>query len=639
MFSVLWKGGKSLEATWAFAGIAAFLCLLSFFRDRKSAEADHAPNILWIPLALFLAWSVVSFLLSSTQNYGLDEIFRDAASVLLFLWVLRKSHTEGSHVFRERTFIAIFVATILACVFGIVVYALEPVSRFVGTFFDFRFNTDFWPNAFAEYLLLAWPVFAWFALRGATRRSFFVRCLPLGFVLGFLALSYSRGAIIACLGQFILFGVLRMFALHGGEAHRSIRKMRTVGLAAVLVFAIAGSVFLSVNAVRSRFYPVQSVTEKVTFTSVEGDSSITERSAFFGQAWTMAISKPLFGYGPYSFRFVQPRHQDDVLATSDHPHNIFLKLAAERGIVASLLFLLFFVSILLGSWRKLRQAGAADGDHLFITICFVSIAGVLAHNLIDYNLQFVGIALPFWVMLGFLASELPQSRERVTANMKRTAEAIVAALLLLLLFYEGGFLLVSSVGRRAYARGDLDRAQIWYDRSQFAVFSRDLHLSRAQILFRKFLFTEAQIAIDRYLERNSEDPRAWRMQGDIAFGRKDFRYALTSYKYAFVSDRWNDLSSLRGIVMSLSALNEKSMLDARRPEIDATLQKFADAIQMNTHFIALGSNVEEFIAIVNLLSDIYPEEAPRYETMGAAVERHAKEERATLSARPSGYLW
>lgn len=639
VFSVLWKGGKSLEATWAFAGVAAFLCLLSFFRDRSENSEDRIPERLWIPLALFLVWSIASFLFSSTQNYGLDEIFRDAASVLLFFWVLGKSHTEGSQVFRERTFIAILVATLLASVFGIVVYALEPVSRFVGTFFDFRFDTDFWPNAWAEYLLLSWPVFAWLALRGASARSFFLRCVPLGLVFGFLALSYSRGALIACAGQIMLLWVLHVFALNGRGAQQNIRELREIGIAVALVFVIAGSVFLSVNLLRAQFYPVQSVAEKVTFTSAEGDSSITERRAFFSQAWTMATSSPLFGYGPYSFRFVQPRHQDDVLATSDHPHNLFLKLAAERGVAASLLLLYFLGSILLGSWKILRQQGAVNGNRLFLAICFISVAGVLAHNLIDYNLQFVGIALPFWMMLGFLGGELPPSRERIAPRVKRSAEAIIAALLILLLFYEGSFLLVSSVGRRAHARGDIDRALIWYDRSKFAMFSRDLHLSRTQILFRKSLFLEAQTAIDSYFAKNAEDPRAWRMQGDIAFGLKNFRFALSSYEHAFVSDRWNDLSSLRGIIMSLSSLNEKTMLDIRKPDIDATLQKFADAIQENTHFIALGQNVEEFIAIVNVMATMYPEEAPRYEMLGAAVERHAKEERAKLSARPPGYLW
>lgn len=639
VFSVLWKGGKSLEATWMFGGVAALLCLLSFFEERGDVRSDRVPERLWIPLALFFLWSLISFLFSSTQNYGLDEIFRDAASVLLFFWVLRKNHAEGSHVLRERTFIAILVATLLACGFGIVVYALEPVSRFVGTFFDFRFDTDFWPNAFAEYLLLAWPVFAWFALRETTARFFFLRCVPLGLVFGFLFLTYSRGALIACAGQIALLGILHVFSVRGRGAPQNVRSLRDIGLAAALVCAIAGSVFLSVNLLRAQFYPVQSVAEKVTFTSAEGDSSITERRAFFSQAWAVAKQKPLFGYGPYSFRFVQPRYQTEVLATSDHPHNIFLKLAAERGAVAALLFLLFFGNILFSSWKKLRAPGAADGDRLFLAICFVSIAGVLAHNLIDYNLQFVGIALPFWMMLGFLGGELPPSRERIAPRVKRSAEAIVAALLLLLLLYEGMFLVVSSVGRRAHARGDLDRALVWYGRSQFVVFPRDLHLSRTQILFRKQLFTEAQTSIDTYLARNTEDPRAWRMQGDIAFERKDFRFALSSYEHAFVSDRWNDVSSLRGIVTSLSALNEMTMLDTRRPQIDATLQKFAEAIQANTHFIALGQNVEEFIAIVNVMADMYPEEAPRYEMMGAAVERHAKEERATMSARPPGYLW
>ena len=69
------------------------------------------------------------------------------------------------------------------------------------------------------------------------------------------------------------------------------------------------------------------------------------------------------------------------------------------------------------------------------------------------------------------------------------------------------------------------------------------------------------------------------------------------------------------------------------------LQYFVDAFEQNRHFIALGPNVEEFIAVTDLLAGVFPEDAPRYEVLGARVDRKAREERARLSARPPGYLW
>src|SRR3989338_9084682 len=36
--------------------------------------------------------------------------------------------------------------------------------------------------------------------------------------------------------------------------------------------------------------------------------------------------------------------------------------------------------------------------------------GIIAHSMIDYNLQFVSVCLIFWLVLGFLASELNWKR-------------------------------------------------------------------------------------------------------------------------------------------------------------------------------------------------------------------------------------
>ena len=306
-FSILWKGGKSLEATWILAVVAGVVTLVSWWERRKRMTNGQLPvanemqiedrsihPLLWWSLIVFIAWSVLSYIFSSTKNYGFDEILRDVSLVLLFLWIVRQK-THWQLAIGKWQFLDVLVwSTLAACLIGIIVYSLQPVNRFVGTFFDYRFDTDYWPNAFAEYILLAWPLaMLWLVMR-RTRVGWFVGLLVNGFVIGCLLLSYSRGAWIAFSGQVILLGIFSVLSLKKEGEGLVIRAKRIVGpIIVVAIFALL--TFFAVNILRAQFHPVQSVTEKITFTASEGSSSFTERRDFWKQALTLSLKHPLLG--------------------------------------------------------------------------------------------------------------------------------------------------------------------------------------------------------------------------------------------------------------------------------------------------------------------------------------------------------
>ena len=521
------------------------------------------------------------------------------------------------------------------------------MNRFVGPFFDHRFHTDYWPNAWAQFLLLAWPVFYWFLFQTKNHRAYLLRLLLLGFVVGCLFLSYSRGAVLAFVGQVIILFLLTRFVSgtssknppaisSGNPLLRFVGDLqwRKIFFASGIILIVSLCTFGFVNSVRQQFYPVASVTEKVTFTSDEGGSSVSERSQFFAQAIRLTLKKPLFGFGPYSFRFVQPSMQKNVLATSDHPHNIFLKYAAERGIPAALFFLalLFFIAkpLVLKARRKTLTPVAI--------ILSISVLGVLAHNLIDFNVQFVGIALPFWLMLGLLVRSSSGTPE-MPRKMVLGTEVLLACVLLILTVSEGRYLILSSLGRHAEIQGDRERALAWYERSRGEIFSRDMHLSRTQLLSAAGNFPAAQDALDSYLTMNQEDARGWKLQGDLALKHRDLSLAERSYEQAYSVSKYNDLSTMYGLLDALNQSGNSQAIGARKAEIDQLLLAYATAIVENTHFIALGHNVEAFIAVTDTLGELYPDEAPKYQILAARIDRHAKEERAKLEARPPGYLW
>lgn len=638
--AVLWRGGKSIDATWILSGVTFAVVLLSTL---SAHSRKGVPWVLWFPSIGMMLWIMLSYLNSTTANYGLDEVLRTSSFILLFLWAIRFTQREEQRFLQSgiTNFVRVLsIVTLVACAIGVIVYVFQPVNRFVGTFFDARFHTDYWPNAWANYLLLVWPIVYYWVLsdwkQEATRAqrtaSFAARGFVLAFILSSVFLSFSRGAIIAFSGQLLLWAGITYIQM----------KQRGVWVkiiaALIGVTFMAGLLFQFANTLRADMHEVLSVEQKVTFSASEGTSSVSERSAFWQQAFSLANQKPAFGWGPYSFRFVQPHLQHGVLATSDHPHNIFLKMAAENGWPMAFLFLLVLLLIFLRSIdAELRQERTLAP---LGTILLVSIAGVISHSLIDYNLQFVGIALPFWLMLGFLAGHtVKPSDATVPLPLTRTVEMCFATILFCVALYEGAFLVTSSIGRHAEAAGETRQTLVWYERSVNEHFSRDLHLSRTNIHIQNQEFTTAERTLRDYFSQNKQDARAWKLQAEIYAGMNQYAKAIEAYETAYSYGKYNDIGITLGLVQSYAQNNQSNVIQARKQEFDELIKQYSNAILLNTHFITLSPNVEQFIELCELFAELYSDEAPVYIVYAAKADDHASVERQRLTARPPGFLW
>jgi O-antigen ligase len=641
--SVLVTGGKTIPSTWILVGVASVVTLIEYWermrtkREIKDLETDSV----WLTLMAFFGWTVMSYLFSTTQNYGLDEVLQTGALVLVFLWMMHQA--DRANEFLHRVLTTIVIVTFIAIAVGAVVYIGQPQTRFVGTFFDPRFVTDYWPNAWAEYLLLAWPIVA-YKVRNASclgLSPFACRSVLLGIVFASLFLAYSRGAFIVFIGQIIFLAAVYLYGYYGERNARA----SEIGRNLVTILVCATFVFFVMNLLRGTTHDVESITRKITFTAAEGTSSVSERSAFWSQAVALTLERPILGWGPYSFRFVQPRLEKSVLQTSDHPHNVFLKYAMERGIPAAILFALVILFLYVRSrnlmnslfWLEWRKTTESD----WLPYVLTSIGGVVAHNLIDYNLQFGGIAVPFWLLLAFttlLPSLEKTHRIHIVAFLKYRTEIVLACALLIVAIVEGRFLVTSSLGRHYQARGRTTEALLWYAKSHAEMYSRDLHLSVAQLLTQQGDLDGASKALDDYALQNNEDARLWRLRGDIAEQRGDIDHAIDDYEHAYASARFNDLGITRRLT-ELLLHRDPHDVTFRKRELDEIVHAYADAIKRNSHFIALSSNVEELTSLTALLINQFPSSADTYRTIASEAQRAAAVERSHTLGQPRGMFW
>ena len=661
ILSILWKGGKGLEMTWLTALVAALLTLMYGVKRLLRLSDTHSsadtgfrnaeePLALWSMVLGFMILTILSYFHSSTRNYGLDVVLQTVSFSLIFLWTVRKT-LQGKHnnvllnVIQNITW-----ATVIASLIGIVVYISQPVNRFVGTFFDYRFNTDFWPNAWAEFVLLAWPIMIiqWSQTESVRLRRLLLASI--GLVLGSLLLSYSRGAalvfILQCAVMIALFGFLR---LRDHRYKRVIGKMsKSAFVRSSIIGVIAVLVFLLVNVARSQFHDVQSVGAKITFTASEGTSSIDERNQFWHQAWTLSHQHPWLGFGPYSFRFIQPKLASGVLATSDHAHNVILNTAVERGWPASILELLIILYVLFTALRSLFTVHHewSPEKNLLTIMLITAVVGVYAHNMIDYNLQFVGISLPFWLCLGFLFVPPMYSKESVLASFTRwkfsqiifKLKLFLACTLIVVGAVEGFELFLSSLGRHAEIAHDTTQALQWYTSANHQWFSRDMHLSEAQLFLEKSDTSEALKQIDAYKKENAFDPRVWKVQGQIYLRMQDYKSAETSLNKAYDLGKYTDLGILNLLLETGRDPNVRNDLLGRKLAFDKLFSDYADAIEHNVHFIDLSTNVEALQAVSRQLSKLFPTDEDRYKQITRRAVLHAEGERSHYTARALGSL-
>jgi len=173
------------------------------------------------------------------------------------------------------------------------------------------------------------------------------------------------------------------YLLHATEIKR--RTKIYIGIGAALVLACFSTLFES-------YFDIYS-------TSGDQAETLTGRTWIWAVSLSMAIEKPLLGYGIYAYRAVIPAFG---AFEPWHAHNEFLQQFFEYGIVG-----LFVLGALY--WSFFRAARRAPAGRLK-TLALALFVFALLHGLTD-TISF-GLSYPLWLLTGIsiaLASTMPQT--------------------------------------------------------------------------------------------------------------------------------------------------------------------------------------------------------------------------------------
>ena len=391
--------------------------------------------------SLFAGLLVVSFILSTifsthlyTSVWGYFSRFNGGLiSVLIFFgiyWSTKRIHPPILQILRIVAF-TVFPISIYAILqhFGLGgAWESDTTARAFSTFGQ--------PNWYSAYCAMVLPVILYFGLKEKDRWINKIGWFLL-FILGFCGFWYSY-SVSGILGLAVSLGLLTAFNFN------TIKKnwpTLTVVAAICLLFAFLNQGIFKqkindalVDILPSSRHSVDIATQPTADPlSVQSDEYAVTDSGFIRKgiwkgALSLAISSPkifLLGTGPETFPYAFQRFRPASLNYSSEwnyilnkPHNYYLELLTQNGIIGLLIYLAVIINVLLVKHRFLTPALFG----LFVTDIF--------------SWPTVSTALLFWIFLALLTidesgGQGPPKNSRASCFEGALAPRLVASILLI----------------------------------------------------------------------------------------------------------------------------------------------------------------------------------------------------------------
>lgn len=122
--------------------------------------------------------------------------------------------------------------------------------------------------------------------------------------------------------------------------------------------------------------------------------------------WDLIKERPLFGWGLRNFT---PLYEAKMNVWFGHPHNLFLMLLAEVGIIGALLFIVIVGSIMAQAVQLLIN-WSSNGSKLIFFSYLVAFTNCILFNLLDVSIFDFRVNIISWILLSAISGVVAEQK-------------------------------------------------------------------------------------------------------------------------------------------------------------------------------------------------------------------------------------
>jgi len=339
--------------------------IAAFVKIKKIKNTPLALQIIvFLSIALISCFLSIDFKTSITEWIRLLNIF----SLFLLGYLLTNNVKDLS-----RLLILSISSAILPSVFAFYQYVSKTgLSIPLEGIYNRIFGTFAHPNLFAYYLIIP-LVFSVFKFLSGNKKRVpnLIALILFLFFLSLLVLTYTRGAWIVFIFTLLIISVLRYN---------------------YLLPILFGSVLLSYLAIT----PIQ--TRINDLVNVDEYSSIRWRLDMWEDGIKIAKEKPILGYGTGVADIIIEERRGKEYGSPD-PHNDYLKILLENGIIGLVSYFTLIASILLKLYYSFKKSKMPKFKSMIIVMMALTMA-FYTMSFGDNIIRNTALQWIYWMLLG-----------------------------------------------------------------------------------------------------------------------------------------------------------------------------------------------------------------------------------------------
>jgi O-antigen ligase len=399
----------------AYAAITIALLHGAWRMTRRGGDPVTSPSSVLCPPSsvfwlLFLVWGIV-LIPSAVMPF-------DAKIRMLFFGAVVGSYMVWGQeltAFKDNRVVLgwlIFVV-MLTALYGLVAHFKSPDSvlwtqRYTEHYDGRLASTYICPNHFAHLMQMLLPFCL--ALLFIPQAGLYLKILAGYSFLIFLPPLFLSESRAGWLGSIAAVGIVVCLM--------ALRRSKKLFAALVIVVPLL-SILLLVGAWKTSETFQRRMTPVVQFLEAQSNGEAGSDSPDFRPlTWLdtidMISASPVTGFGPGTYRYAYPEFRNrfkGVQVVTGHPHNEYLELSAEFGLVGLGLFALAWLYGLI--WILVKSLRAEETRHAFLGFAFLgTAAGTMVHSFFDFEMHVFPNAMVFSLLAALAVGPLVRAKRR-----------------------------------------------------------------------------------------------------------------------------------------------------------------------------------------------------------------------------------